>query len=155
MFSPVLGLSGNITNKQMENSNEKNGCSCMSKPLAIIAIVLSVISILFSTFTLITTRGRHRRDFHMQRPYNAQSEMRGGCPNNNCYKFGDRQFNMPNNQQFGQMPNMPDNQNNFNFPNDNRHQFNGRNFDKPNNSNNNNSNQPNNNGPTTAPSVSP
>ena len=133
----------------MEKLNEKNRECCFMKPLTIVAIVLSSISILLSVFTLGSGMGRHRNDFHMQRPYGVQSEMRENCPNNNNY--------------YGQKPNKPKY---FNSQNNDQNQPNGRIFDKPNNnqssdkpSNSNNSgsgiNTPSNNGPTVSPSISP
>ena len=66
----------------MEKLSEKNHECCFMKPLTIVAIVLSSISILLSVFTLGSGMGRHRNDFHMQRPYGVQSEMRENYPNN-------------------------------------------------------------------------
>lgn len=105
----------NVVNNQ--NSDAKNNVNINSfkdfifKNASTIAIVLSIISILFSTFALIRVNKHPKRDFRMERPYNTQSEM----PNNyfnNDYSGQSNNFNAPNNNFSGQ-------NNNFNGPNGN------------------------------------
>ena len=122
-----------------------------------IAIVLSIISILFSTFTLVRVNRRPRRDFRMERPYDIQSEM----PNdyfNNGNGGPNGYIGAPNDNQFySQRPPMH-NDNKFNNNRPQNNQYGKRNnnnyrFNKP-NQNNNSSGSQNNNSPTTNPSTS-
>ena len=127
----------------MEHLNEKNHECCFMKPLTIVAIVLSSISILLSVFTLGGGMGRHRNDFHMQRPYGVQSEMRENYPSNN--------------RNFDQKSNKSNRPRNFNFQDDKQNKQNRNNFGKPGNSRDdeNSITPPSNNAPTVAPPVSP
>lgn len=169
----------NVVNNQ--NSDAKNNVNINSfkdfifKNASTIAIVLSIISILFSTFALIRVNKHPKRDFRMERPYNTQSEM----PNNyfnNDYSGQSNNFNAPNNNFSGQNNNFNGPNGNFDdkdksFSGPNNNQFysqrppmhNGKNFNnkqpqKPQNGRNNKPNiDPNtsNNGPKVAPEVSP
>ena len=149
----------------------------ITKHSSTIAIVLSIISILFSSFALARSNKAPHRDFRAARPYDVTSNM----PNN---YFNDGNFGRPNNKQFyGQKPNKNGNngfsnrqngkqQNNFNKkPNNNQNGGNNSNKDSKSNNpkqdprgnrnvapnNNSNPTPPNtsNNGPTTAPEISP
>lgn len=144
----------------MENLKEK-GNGYFIKPLTIVAIVLSSISILLSVFTLGSELGRHHSDFRKQRPYSMQTEMKGNRQDNNYRDFDDKNFDQKSNRQ--NSPNRPDN---FNYQNDNQNRPYERKFDRPfsnnssdksnSSSNSGNSiNPPSNNGPTVSPSISP
>ena len=144
-----------------------------------IAIVLSIISILFSTFTLVRVNRRPKRDFRMERPYDIQSEMPNdyfyngnGGPNGNIGAPNDNQF-------YSQRPPMHnDNKFNSNRPQNNQYGYkrqhnnqdgiknkNNYRFNKPNQNNNSNGSQRNNtpstnpgtsnNVPKVAPEISP
>ena len=169
----------NVVNNQ--NSDAKNNVNINSfkdfifKNASTIAIVLSIISILFSTFALIRVNNHPKRDFRMERPYNTQSEM----PNNyfnNDYRGPSNNFNAPNNNFSGQNNNFNGPNGNFgskdkSFSGPNNNQFysqrppmhNNNKFNKKRTqkSQNGRNNQPNsdpntsNNGPKVAPEVSP
>lgn len=156
----------------MENNQENTNVACKHrcKIISIVAIVLSVISILLSGFALMKCN-RPGHDFRM-----GNMGYMGNMCDMPCKDFG----NWPS---FGQRPNMP--QGNFgndfnrgseNFGNRSNNNFNGNgNFNRPHNNqdrnfngnnngnfwkgfdfnrpNNNNSSQDN--GPTTAPEITP
>jgi len=142
--------------------NEENVFRHKHSYLTIIAIVLSVISILFSTFTLVTTRGS-RHQFHMGKMSEMPCQMRNGDSfnhPNDMQRFGDNnfRFNAPDgnsSRNFGR-----------NFSNDKDSQFkkpsksdwnkwgdrNSKNDNKSDSSNNNSIKE---SGPTTAPETAP
>ena len=160
--------SNNNTTK--ENVNIKCFARYIYKNLSIIAIVLSIISIIFSTFAFVNVSKRPGRDFRAERPYDVQANVPDGC-------FNGGNFGGPNNSQFyGQKPNKGKqmrNGNRFNGSRQGNNQNGGRNFNndsrfnKPNNGQNGNKNNSkgNNNlnppsstsdsGPKVAPEVSP
>ena len=123
----------------MDNNleNERNVFKHKYSYLTIIAIVLSSVSILFSTFALVNTRGP-RHEYHMNQMSERPCQMR----DNNG-------FNRPNNSQ-GQ---------NSRFDKPNSRNWNGKGSNN-NNPKNENGSSPNDNsvrenGPTTAPEISP
>lgn len=161
-------LNENVTENINKRSNENINIKCFGryiyKNLSIIAVVLSITSILFSIFALVSVNKHPVRDFRMERPYDIQASAPDGYFNGN-------DFAGPNdNQFFGQKPQMRrhtlrgnkfyggrqnNNQNGKKrFNNDSR-------FDKPNNEikNNNNSNptapSTSDSGPKVAPEISP
>ena len=146
--------------KIMENNvNEKCSGKCNCKILSIIAIVLSVISIIFSSIILV--RGNRRpREFFGKHPSEIQGYMwennyggnHGGNFNNN--HGGNRNWNNNNNfgnnrgGRFNGNQGGNNNWNNNNFGGNRGNGFNNR----PGQSNNNSTN---NGGPTTAPETAP
>ena len=118
--------------------NEENVYRHKHSYLTIIAIVLSVISILFSTFTLVTTRGS-RHQFHMGKMSEMPCQMRNGD-----------NFNRPNDmQRFG------DNNSRFNKPSKRDwNKWGDRNY-KNDNKNDSSNNSIKESGPTTAPETAP
>lgn len=127
-----------IMENNENNVNEKCSGKCNCKILSIIAIALSVISIIFSSIVLV--RGNRRpRDFYGMHPGEMQGYMWEnnfyGNPGGNCNQCGNRNWN---NNNFG-----------GNYGGKRNNNFN----DRPGQSNNNNST--NNGGPTTAPETAP
>ena len=163
-------VSGNDNNTSKENVNIKCFGRYIYKNLSIIATVLSIISIIFSTFAFVNANKRPVRDFRAERPYDIQANVPNGY-------FNGGNFGGPNNSQFyGQKPNKGKHMRNGNGFNRNRHDnnqngernFNNNSrFNKPSNNQNenknnsksdNNLNPPSNtsnNGPKVAPEVSP
>lgn len=148
------------------NVNIKSFKYYICKHSSTIAIVLSIISILFSSFALINVNKRPRRDFHASRPYDIEENAPDGYfnggnysgPHNNQF-YGQRpekRSQMKNNNKFnnGRQGNKQDGERNFN--NDAR-------FNKPNDNqfgnkpkdNNDSANSTKNDGPKVAPEVSP
>ena len=160
----------NVNEKVNETMNEKVNTKSFKdyicKYSSTIAIVLSIISILFSSFALINVNKRPRRDFHASRPYDIEANAPDG------YFNGDNNGGPNNNQFYGQRPEKNKqmrNNNKFNGGRQGNKQNGERNFDndarfnKPNDNqfgnkpkdNNDSANSTKNDGPKVAPEVSP
>lgn len=143
----------NVTKNEIKDSKEKvNIKSYIYKHSSTIAIVLSIISILFSGFALFNTKKPPRRDQHMFRQFDVQADMKDNYFNNGS-------FNKPNSNHFyGQRPNN-NNQQDFNEKKSRSNKpdrnFKHRNAAPSNNNSNSDNPSTNNKGPQTAPKISP
>ena len=129
----------------MENVTESKKGNNHSNTLSIIAISLSIVSILFSSFTLVKTGNVHKRGF--DRPFAMQNEIGDSYARNN-QEFSERPFN--DNFRFNKPGSNSQRPDMGNGMRKSRRDNNAPNFDDGGNQN-----QPSNNGPKTAPEVSP
>lgn len=161
----------NVNNVSEKNVNIKSFGNYICRHSSTIAIVLSIISILFSGIALVNTNKRPNRNFHAARPYDIQANAPDGYFNGNNYGSpDDNQFyrqrpqihshmqngngfdgNRQNNNQNGRQ----DFKNNARFNKPNNGEFGNRNNSQSNNNSKFNSPSTSDSGPTVAPEISP